>query len=64
MPYYSEELASELYEVYCIAVGGKAFNNDPLPSWQEFRADEKKKKQSDAWIAVADKAFEAFELLD
>ena len=53
-----EELAEQLYECYCIAVGGKAFNNDPLPSWEVFRGDPKKQKQSDAWVEVAKKAME------
>lgn len=48
-----EELAGRLYETYCEAVGGKAFNGDALPSWDEFRADESKKTQSDAWVLVA-----------
>lgn len=46
-------VASKLYETYCSAVGGKAFNGDPLPSWREFSVDESKKKQVDAWIEVA-----------
>lgn len=51
-----EILASELYEAYCIAVGGKAFNGDALPDWKTFRADPYKQKQSDAWLVVAAKA--------
>jgi len=49
----TEDFAGHLYEGYCNAVGGVAFNGDPLPSWQEFRADETKKKQSNAWVIVA-----------
>jgi len=52
-----ESVAAVLYENYCESVGGKAFNNDPLPSWEEFRADPEKKKQSDAWISVARKLY-------
>jgi hypothetical protein len=52
----TDKLAGILYEAYCKAVGGVAFNNDPLPSWKDFRADASKKKQSDGWIAVAEKA--------
>lgn len=48
-----ENLAAEMYTVYCKSVGGKAFNGDPLPGWYDFRRDEKKKKQSDAWIDAA-----------
>ena len=49
-------LAGELYEEYCSGVGAVAFNGDPLPSWEEFRADPSKNKQSDAWMQVAGKA--------
>lgn len=57
-----EILAGKLYGVYCVAVGGKAFNGDALPDWQTFRADQSKLKQSTAWIAVAEKAIiETFE---
>ena len=52
------KLAEELYEIYCASVGGKAFNGDPLPKWDDFRNDPKKQKQSDAWIDVAIKAAE------
>jgi hypothetical protein len=48
------KLARILYETYCAAVGGKAFNGDALPPWDEFAADEKKKLQSDAWLKVAE----------
>lgn len=48
-----EAVAGTLYEVYCAAVGGKAFNGDPLPKWAEFRTDPAKRKQSDAWVLVA-----------
>jgi len=52
------EIAGQLYETYCAAVGGKAYNGDPLPSWNAFLADASKKKQSDAWIEVARAAAE------
>ena len=51
-----EYVAGELYEEYCRAVGGKAFNGDPLPNWAEFRADPTKAKQSEAWICAARRA--------
>lgn len=53
-----EYIASKLYETYCEAVGGKAHDGDPLPKWPEFRMDQTKKKQSDAWILVARAATE------
>ncbi len=55
----TEKLAGILYEEYCKEVGGKAYNGDPLPDWETFRADPYKKKQSDAWIAVVVKAIES-----
>jgi hypothetical protein len=48
-----ETLASSLYSCYCKAVGGVAFNGDPLPSWEDFAADETKAKQVGAWRVVA-----------
>ena len=53
-----EEFAGKLYERYCQAVGGKAYDGKPLPSWKEFRGDEAKRTQSDAWIEVAEAAWE------
>ncbi len=50
----TRELAEKLYKTYCIAVGGKAFNGDPLPNWKQFRADPTKKVQSEAWMKVAE----------
>ena len=47
------KLAGILYETYCRSVGGRAFNGDPLPSWNQFYADPKKTLQSNAWINVA-----------
>lgn len=48
-----DEIAGILYESYCAAVGGVAFNGDKLPSWDEFSIDPAKQKQSDAWRATA-----------
>lgn len=49
-------VAKVLYTTYCEAVGGVAFNGDPLPNWEEFAADPDKTKQSGAWLATADAA--------
>lgn len=49
----TEQLAGALYQRYCAAVGGKAFNGDPLPDWAEFRSDSNKALQSNAWLAAA-----------
>ena len=50
------EFAGKLYEAYCVAAGGKAFNGDDLPKWAEFYADDEKKTQSSAWVVVAELA--------
>jgi len=55
-----EKLAGMLYTTYCAAVGGKAFNGDPLPNWFQFRGDPAKQKQSDAWVRTAEEAAAIF----
>lgn len=47
------EKAIQLYDTYTAAVGGKAWNGDPLPSGEEFFNDPARKLQADAWRAVA-----------
>lgn len=54
-PKQPAELAGVLYETYCAAVGGKALNGDPLPSWEEMSKDTSKVKQTEGWQAVARK---------
>jgi hypothetical protein len=48
-----DDLAALAYETYCKAVGGKAFNGDPLPSWTVLKelavADPKKENICVAW---------------
>lgn len=51
-----DDLAGDLYARYCERVGGKAFNGDPLPTWDEFRNDPNKRVQANAWVAVAARA--------
>ena len=53
-----DSMASELYAIYCRAVGGVAFNGDPLPDWDAFAADKTKAKQVNAWRAVAQHALD------
>ena len=48
-----EELAAQLYDRYCESVGGEAYNGTPLPTWEDFRGDESKLTQSEAWVDVA-----------
>lgn len=50
----NEALARDMYDAYCEAVGGKAYNGEPLPNSSEFFADENKTKQANAWIVAAD----------
>lgn len=49
-----EQFACKLYDVYCEAVGGKAWDGRPLPTSEEFFYDATKVKQADAWRAVAE----------
>lgn len=49
----TQALAGELYTIYCAAVGGVAFNGEPLPDWEAFRADPAKGKQVNGWLALA-----------
>jgi hypothetical protein len=53
---FIEYVAGRLYDTYSKSVGGRAFNNDLLPEWKEFRNDTTKKKQSDAWMDVSQTA--------
>lgn len=55
----TESLANILYDKYCEAVGGKAFNGDPLPPWTAFSTDPAKAKQSNGWRVVAATAYNA-----
>lgn len=48
-----ESLARGMYDEYCDAVGGKAFNGDDLPKSDEFFTDETKQKQANAWRKTA-----------
>jgi hypothetical protein len=49
----TEQLAHAMYDDYCEAIGGKAFNGDLLPKSEEFFADETKQKQANAWRVAA-----------
>lgn len=53
-----ETVAEALYTTYCEAVGGVAFNGDPLPDWKTFSDDGEKVKQANAWLAAADRAMQ------
>lgn len=51
-----QQLAKDLYTVYCQAVGGKAYDGKPLPSAEEFFNDPTKQVQAQAWYKVANTA--------
>lgn len=51
-------VAERIYTVYCQSVGGKAFNGDDLPTWDEFVHDPSKEKQSTAWLDAAQAAMD------
>jgi hypothetical protein len=57
----ADAIAGELYEVYNKAVGGVAFNGDPLPPWSEFAGDPNKTKQSGGWRAIGERVVELIE---
>lgn len=48
-----EKITKKIYETYCFCVGGKSFNGEKLPSWEEFSKDQSKEIQANAWRAVA-----------
>ena len=48
------------YTAYSHAVGGKAFNGDPLPTWGTLRSDPKKQHLVEAWCIAADAVVEHF----
>ncbi len=56
-----EYVAEQLYNAYCGAVGWVAFNNDPLPEWEDFSNDPSKTKQANAWRAAATRAIKLLE---
>ena len=60
----TSELAEILYERYCSAVGGKAFNGDALPDWRKFYADSNKAKQVTGWLSVAQEAVDQLNPID
>jgi hypothetical protein len=44
-----DEVGQIAWDTYSKAVGGKAFNGDPLPTWAVMCADEKKQNLVAAW---------------
>lgn len=48
-----EKVARAMYDVYCGAVGGKAWNGQALPGSAEFFEDAAKQVQADGWRKAA-----------
>lgn len=44
--------AKQNYDTYNFAVGGVAWNGDPLPSWEDFYNDPTKQKQVFGWVTT------------
>ena len=57
---FREQLAEFLYQTYCEAVGGVAYDGKQLPTWAEFVKDPAKTKQAQAWGAVSDIVLDTF----
>lgn len=53
-----KQVAMAMYDEYCAAVGGKAYDGRPLPTAAEFFDDDTKRKQARGWFAAASKAIE------
>lgn len=51
-------LAHKIYDKYCDAVGGVAFNGDPLPKADEFFNDPTKQRQAVAWREATREVYE------
>lgn len=56
-----KELAQLAWDAYSEAVGGKSWNNDPLPPWDEMVADERKQRIVAAWRKAAEAVRQAVE---
>ena len=48
-----DQKATELYDIYTAAVGGKAWDGKPLPCGKDFMSDPTKQTQANGWRAVA-----------
>lgn len=55
-----EASAQAAWTAYSSAVGGKAFNGDPLPTWEVMVADPNKKHLVAGWRAAANAAVSTF----
>jgi hypothetical protein len=50
----SKELLGRIaWNAYLASIGGKSWNGEPLPAWEQMVADEKKKAIVAAWCEVA-----------
>lgn len=56
-----DEAAKALYEAYCGVTDWKsAVSGDPLPSWEELKADPDRKLVVEGWLAVGQAAITKF----
>lgn len=56
MPMYSQEKSARTaFEVYSNAVGGKAYNGEPIPTWDKLPM-----KIRDAWVKGVSAAVDEF----
>lgn len=46
----AERLGKAAWEAYRESVGGKSFNGEPLPTWEEMTKDPKRAAVRKAWI--------------
>jgi len=49
-------LAGVAYTAYAKAVGNRAYNGDPLPTWDQMQADPAKARLVEAWTIAASAA--------
>ena len=56
------DFGEKAYIAYCVAVGGKAWNGDPLPTWEVMTEDSAKQHLVSAWRTAGLEAAKAFVL--
>lgn len=59
-----EAIVFVAWDAYKKAVGGRAFNGDPLPDWDEMANDQSKSVQAWAWRDAIKAAIMAYEELN
>lgn len=51
-----DKLGQTAWDTYNLNVGGKAVNGDPLPTWEQLKADPKRTHIVTGWISAAQAA--------